>query len=144
MWCGHQRRSAARDETNQQVIFAEAACQFEGFLPGEQTVLVGDGMSTGLEVESAWGVDGSLFWNEQAAGRVTREQVRQGQGHGRAGLPQSEDAHLSDFVQRIFLPVDEKGIVLAADKLPNRRPRFDGSNGRGEDAADGFAARVAG
>lgn len=96
-------------------------------------------MSARLEVESAWELDGSLFWNEQAAGRVTREQVRQRRGHGRGRFPQSEDAYPSDLIQTIFLPVDEKRIAFPLDESSYSRAWFDSLDGRTQDACDSLS-----
>ncbi len=139
----HQRRAAAGDEANQQIVFVESARQFEGFFPGAQAVPVRDGMTAGLEVESARGVDRSLFWNEQAAGRTVREQVRQGQGHGLGSLPQPEDANPPGLIQRIFPPVDDQRIPRALDEAADGRARLDSLDGRVKNAGDGCAARVA-
>lgn len=116
MWESHQRGAAARDEAEEQVVFAKVAREGKSFFPCEQAVSIGDGVSARLEVESVWELDGSHFWDEQAAGCVKRKQVRHRLGHGRASLPQPQDADPPDFIQWIFALIDEEGIAFALDE----------------------------
>ncbi len=144
MWNRHQRRPATGDEADQQIVFTKSAHQFEGFFSSPQAIFIGDGMPARLDVESTQGLDGSLFWNEQAAGRKIRKQVNQGQSHGVGGFSQSKDANPSNFVQKIFLLVDEEDFSLAMNKAADSLPGLHSLDGRTKNTCDGLAARVTG
>jgi hypothetical protein len=101
-------------------------------------------MTARLEVESAGGVDGGLFWNEQAAGRARREEVGQRLGHREGGLSQPEHVDPSDVPQKIFALVDKKRFPLAANEARGCRAWLNGLQRHGENARHRRAMRVAG
>jgi hypothetical protein len=103
--------------------------QRQGFLPGLQAVLVGDGVSAGDQVEPGRGGGRRIFSDEQATGGMVGQESGQGVRHGRGGFADAQDGDAFDFIQKIGLTVGYQVAALALDKLTHSRARLDCGNG---------------